>query len=283
MGKALPEDVTNSVVAYYWDGAAPAPHPVRNLSAQGANIITTEKWFPGTTIQLTLQFGERVNGTGDKAASPAVSVRTRVVAQNADGVRVHFMCLNNQERQVLRKFLRGVQTAAATRRRMFASNGQGLIEFALILPLILLLVVNVVNFGSFLYTWIEISNAARAGSQYMVLGGASVGYPRNAAASQITTLVQNDLGAVIGGSTTVRECTNNNGTYHPVSAGTGSCAAGNTDGFSDPEPTRYVLATVDATYTWQPPIPLWEFPGLGIHATLPAQTIHRTAVMRMIQ
>ena len=284
-GKALREDVTNSVVAYYWDGAAPAPHPVRNLSAYGANVVTTEKWFPGTTIQLTLQQGEHVNGMTDKAASPAVSVRTRVVGQDADSVRVVFVCLNNQERHALRKFLHNIQLgeATVTPRRMSASNGQSLIEFALILPVILLFVVNVVNVGSFLYTWIEISNAARAGSQYMVLGGASVGYPRSANASQITTLVQNDLGSVIGGSTTVRMCTNNNGTYHPVSAGTGSCAAGNTDGFSDPEPTRYVLATVDATYTWQPPIPLWEFPRLGIHATLPAQTIHTTAVMRMIQ
>ena len=163
-------------------------------------------------------------------------------------------------------------------------RGSNLVEFALILPLVLLLVVNVVNFGSYLYTCIAISNASRAGAQYMILSSASVGYPREAIASQITTLVQNDLGSAIGGSATINVCTNNNGTYHPISIGTGACAsASNTDGFSDPEPTHYVLATVDVTYTWQPPIPLWEFPNLKIHATLPTQTIHRTAVMRMIQ
>src|SRR5712692_1907398 len=163
-------------------------------------------------------------------------------------------------------------------------KGQSLVEFALILPMILLLVVNVVNFGSFLYTWIAISNAARAGVQYMVLSSASVGYPRDATAAQITTLVQNDLGSIIGGSATINVCTNNNGVYHATSITTGACAsANNTDGYSDPEPTHYVLATVDVTYTWKPPIPLWEFPFLHVHATLPTQTIHRTAAMRMIQ
>ena len=163
-------------------------------------------------------------------------------------------------------------------------KGASLVEFALVFPLIFLLVVNVVNFGSYLYTCIAISNASRAGAQYMILSSASVGYPRDAIASQITTLVQNDLGSAIGGSATINVCTNNNGTYHPISIGTGACAsASNTDGFSDPEPTHYVLATVDVTYTWLPPIPLWEYTKLKIHATLPTQTIHRTAVMRMIQ
>jgi Flp pilus assembly protein TadG len=258
---------------------------VRNLSAYGANIITTEKWFPGTVIQLTLQHGAHVNGPGDEVGSPAVSVRTRVVSQDADNVRVVFVCLNKQERHAMRRFLQDIQRAEATvtPRRMSAASGQSLIEFALILPLVLLLVVNVVNFGSFLYTWITVSNAARAGAQYMILSSASVGYPRDATAAQITTLVQNDLGSTIGSNATINVCTNNNGVYHPIAAGSGACAsANNTDGFSDPE-SLYVLATVDVTYTWRPPIPLWNFPKLGIHATLPYTTIHRTAVMRMIQ
>jgi Flp pilus assembly protein TadG len=293
MGKALPEDVSNSVVAYYWDGAAPAPHQVRNLSAYGADIVTVEKWYPGTMIQLTLQHGVHVNGTGGEAANLAVSVRTRVVAQNADGVRVHFMCLNNQERHALCKFLHDVQLAEATvtPRPMSASSGQSLIEFALIVPLLVLLVVNVVNFGSFMYAWIEVSNAARAGAQYMIMSGASLGHPRAATSASITQLVQDDLASLVNGATaTVRVCTNNNGVFDLTSGqidASGNpvpCAAGNTDGFVDPEAGDYVVATVDVSYTWQPLIPLFEFPRLGIHATLPGNlTIHRTAVMRMIQ
>jgi hypothetical protein len=40
---------------------------------------------------------------------------------------------------------------------------------------------------------------------------------------------------------------------------------------------------VDVHYTYQPFIPLWEFPGLGIRATLPATALHRKAVMRRMQ
>jgi hypothetical protein len=85
-------------------------------------------------------------------------------------------------------------------------------------------------------------------------------------------------------------CTNNNGVFDLTSGqidASGNpvpCATGNTDGFVDPEAGGYVVATVDVSYTWQPLIPLWDFPRLGIHATLPGNlTIHRTAVMRMIQ
>ena len=51
----------------------------------------------------------------------------------------------------------------------------------------------------------------------------------------------------------------------------------------DPEAPAYTLATVDVTYTYKPLIPLFSFPKLGISATLPATTIHRKAVMRMLQ
>jgi Flp pilus assembly protein TadG len=285
MGEALPEAVTNSVMAYYWDGAAPVPHSVRNLGPHGATIITAEKWYPGTVIHLTLQHGAHMNGAVDKQVS--VSVRARVVAQDVDGVRVVFVCLNNQERHTLRKFLHDLQLAQPTvspRSMSASSGGNSLVEFALILPLILLLVVNIVNFGAFMYAWITVSNAARAGGQYMILGGASVGFPPEATAAQISTIITNDVKTLPNAaSVVVRVCTDNNGTWKQVSGGTTACSAGNTDGFSDPEPTSYVLATVDVTYTYQPLIPLWEFPKLGIHATLPPTTVHRTAVMRMIQ
>jgi Flp pilus assembly protein TadG len=290
IGGALPEETTKAVVAYYWDGGVPIPHRIRNLSATGANILTPEKWYLGTVIQLTLQQGEQENSPREAS----VSVRSRVIAHEADGVRVQFLFLTHQERHTLGAFLHHIRTAGSsviTQRRTASNGGQSLIEFALILPLIVLLVVNVVNFGSFLYTWIEVSNAARAGAQYMVLSGASLNHPTQATSALITKLVRDDLGSLVNGSgATVRVCTNNNGTFDltsgqvDASGNPVACASGNTDGFSDPEPGSYVLATVDVSYTWQPLIPLWDFPRLGIHATLPGNlTIHRTGVMRMIQ
>ena len=44
-------------------------------------------------------------------------------------------------------------------------TGQSLIEFALSLPFLLLLIVNTVNFGGYVFATITVASAARAGSQ----------------------------------------------------------------------------------------------------------------------
>jgi hypothetical protein len=77
-------------------------------------------------------------------------------------------------------------------------------------------------------------------------------------------------------SLTVRICTNTNGAIACSGTGSGTPPA-------DPEPTKYVLASVDVAYTYRPLISLWDFPGLGIHATLPPTTIHRQVSMRVLQ
>jgi hypothetical protein len=61
-----------------------------------------------------------------------------------------------------------------------------------------------------------------------------------------------------------------------VTTPTGSCLS-----FADPEP-NYVLTVIDVTYTYKPFIPLFSFPNLNIYATIPPTTIHRRAVMRVI-
>jgi Flp pilus assembly protein TadG len=167
-------------------------------------------------------------------------------------------------------------------------RGQSILELSLILPLLLLLIVNTVNFGAFFYAWITVSNAARTGVQYMVLGGASIGGGGSVNSTTIVNLIkQNDVLSLIDNANVqVTTCTDNQsgGTdvYKTtvVAASAGGCTTG---GFVDPRPASYVIATVDVTYTYQPIIPVWNFPRLGIHATLPPTTIHRKAVMRMIQ
>jgi Flp pilus assembly protein TadG len=157
------------------------------------------------------------------------------------------------------------------------SHGQALIEFILIFPMLFLLIVNAVNFGAFLFAWITVADAARAGASYWVLGSAAVGSPTPATAAQVTTLVTNDISSLLNhASLVVRACTNNNGTVACTGSGTGTPAA-------DPEPATYVSASVDVTYTFQPPIGLFTFANLGIHATLPSTTIHRQATMRVLK
>ena len=155
-------------------------------------------------------------------------------------------------------------------------NGQSLVEFALLVPFMFLFVVNVVNFGGFFFAWITVANAARAGAQYAVLGGASVLGPAPPTSTQIAAVITQDISSLKNrASLVVRVCSNNNGTITP-----NTCPATIP---ADPEPATYVLTTIDVTYTYVPFIPLWNFSALGIRATLPPTTIHRQAVMRMIQ
>jgi len=151
-------------------------------------------------------------------------------------------------------------------------EGQALVEFALLIPLVLLLAVNALNFGTFIFAWITVANAARDGVQYMTMSSASLNKPAPATLAQVTALVTSDISSLLNRSSlVVAICTNN------------TTAANGCTAFSDPEAPSYTLATVDVTYTYIPLIPLFSFPHLGISATLPTTAIHRKAVMRMLQ
>lgn len=150
-------------------------------------------------------------------------------------------------------------------------------EFALVLPLIFLLIMNAVNFGGVFFAWITIAGAARSGAQYMTMSSSSVGAPTAPTAAQITTQVTADITSLLNrNSLVVRVCTNNNGTV--------ACAGGGAQTPpADPEPANYILGSVDVTYTYIPFLSAWNFNRLGIHLTLPTTTIHQRAVMRMQQ
>ena len=93
-------------------------------------------------------------------------------------------------------------------------RGQSILEFALILPLLLLLIVNAVNFGVFMFAWITVSSAARSGAQYLMRAGASAGAPQAPdPSSQVIPLVTADCASLLNkASLQVRVCTNNNST-----------------------------------------------------------------------
>ena len=106
----LPQAAANSLFAYYWEGAAPVPHSVRNVSGQGAEIITTERVYPGTVIHLTLQCGAQSASASGGSSSKVLSVRSKVVEHSGEGVRVEFLYLNRQEREAARRFLDEIRT-----------------------------------------------------------------------------------------------------------------------------------------------------------------------------
>ena len=276
--RRAPRSTQPEVVVYYWDGAAREGRRIHDISQSGAYICTPERWYVGTIIRLVLQglpITVRPDGTTVPETSACVSAR--VIRHGSDGVAVEFVFRNKQEEDDLRTFLAaipGQAEDAASRKTAAHRAGQALVEFALMVPLVFVLAVNAVNFGSFIFAWITVANASRAAAQYMVMSSASPGLPAPATQAQITTLVTADVSSLLNRASLVAPvpiCTN------------ATTAANGCTTLSDPEAPNYTLATVDVTYTYKPLIPLFSFPKLGISATLPATTIHRKAVMRMLQ
>ena len=265
------------LVACYFDGSSASVYPLRDISEEGAYIETAWPWAPGTLMRFTLNKAANVkpNGTSTNGVSgngshgsDSIMVHAEVVRTLKNGMAVHFVFPSFEER---RRFLAFFAKATAPQASS-AEHGQSLIEFSLIFPLLFLLIVNVVNFGTFMYDWITVANAARAGAQYMITGGATVFAPSTPTTPQVSTLVTNDISSLPNKSSlVVKWCTNNNGTV----AGTTTCSA-------DPEAPSYTLGVIDVTYTYQPMIPLWSFPGLKVNATIPNTTIHRKTVMRIL-
>mgnify|MGYP000165086506 CR=1 FL=1 len=265
------------LVVHHWTGGPPEPKEVVNISERGAYIKGMDRWSRGTILDLTLQYGEP---DGESRAEPNyLHVKASVARWDRGGVGVKFIHTRWRDRLALRAFLKAAEMSGAeTGGRGAERQGQALIEFALILPLLLLLILNVVNFAAYIYAGITIANAARAGAQYMILGGAWVGEPVPAPHGQVINVVMQDASVLPNaGSLQVRVCTNNAGSV--TCTGSGSFPSPP----ADPEAGLYVLASVDVNYTYQPLIPAFDFPGLGIHLTLPASNMHRRAVMRMVQ
>lgn len=263
------------LVVHYWDGSAPEGRHLRDISESGAYIYTAERWYVGTIVRIILQGYQtrtRVDGSTGPAASTCIPAR--VVRHADDGVAVEFIFRDKDEERALREFLAVIPARPGTNAANevnLRKKGQALIEFALLIPFVFLLAVNAVNFGGFLYAWITVAEAARSGAQYWVLSSSSPGPPTPATLAQVKALIANDVTSLLNGSNpTVAICTN------AATTVVGSCPA-------DPEAPTYTLAAVDVTYTYKPFIQLFSFPGMHISATLPSGTIHRKAVMRMLQ
>jgi Flp pilus assembly protein TadG len=159
------------------------------------------------------------------------------------------------------------------------NQGQALIEYILVLPLVFLLLVNVVNFGGFFYAFITVANASRAAADFAILGGATVasGHIAQPGSTDITNLITTEIASLPNNpSLSVNICQRNGAT---VTALSGTCSSIPTD----PEAASYVLTSIDVTYTYVPFIPLFSFPNMNIYATIPPTTIHRRAVMRTMQ
>jgi PilZ domain len=77
------------LVAFYWNGAAPKPHDVQDISSTGFYLLTQERWPPGTIITMTLQ---RTSSAPVKSGEENhISVRSKVIRADKDGVGFTFI------------------------------------------------------------------------------------------------------------------------------------------------------------------------------------------------
>jgi Flp pilus assembly protein TadG len=163
------------------------------------------------------------------------------------------------------------------------TRGQSLVETALILPLLIMLVLNVVNLGYFFLVVINLTGTARTATLYSIEGSstpAASALPGSGGASPTTNLLsvtylafQDMTGALwnpTGASVQVCSPINTNGSGSGVngsgtsqnancetctSSGCGSVGTGTPTPSTDPEAPSFVLNQVDIAYSFSPLIP----------------------------
>ena len=178
--------------------------------------------------------------------------------------------------------------------------GQSLIETALVLPLLLLMAFNAINFGYFFFAAINLAAAPRNAVVYSVQGFATPGQlvlPKAGPAcaggtstdKSVSTLTYNDITGVLPTSSgtpcpnvaRVQVCSESVGLRGSGSSLKTSCVqygpgSQSWTPDSDPEAPGFVLNRVDIVYTVQPLIPASIF-GLSL---LPSLNFHRQVSMR---
>jgi Flp pilus assembly protein TadG len=163
--------------------------------------------------------------------------------------------------------------------RLQSRNGVALIEAALLMPVLLLLILNIVNLGIYIFAWVTVNDAARAAAEYSAYNGTAVNLAAQPAFAQIQALANNDVSSLpnYAASTnpTLQVCSNTNGTLSCSGTCTGTCSTP-----ADPEPTLYTVNYVDVAYSFTPVFSAFSIPALGISLTIPPTVIHRQAAMR---
>jgi TadE-like protein len=185
------------------------------------------------------------------------------------------------------------------------SSGQALVETAILLPLLLMIIFNAVNFGYFFLVALNLAAAPRSGSEYSILGSqtpATLSLPSGSAVNAVT--VGDMTGAISSPlNTPVQVCGKVAGCGTPpcltdigLTTQKAMCATfGNaaspafSAADSDPESPHFVLQRVDVQYHFNPIIPGTPF-GMTLLASPVCSssggtitcTFHRQVSMRAI-
>jgi hypothetical protein len=75
------------LVAHFFTGGAPQAHEIRDVSATGLFVVTTERWYPGTLIRMTLSKPD----VGQAPSERSITINARSVRWGNDGVGLEFV------------------------------------------------------------------------------------------------------------------------------------------------------------------------------------------------
>jgi Flp pilus assembly protein TadG len=207
-----------------------------------------------------------------------------VARHGQDGIGFNFMVQREQERKALKRFM----GSAAKLGSVGGDQGQALVEFVAVIPMLFLLIALAFNFGTWLYGWVAMGNVARAAGDYAIMGGAYAGLPPTATAATLQSLVTTEL-THLPNQNTAKACVrqNDNGVITTLlDMPSGTCASysnppADTEATAPGGTRTYPNLAVDVTYTYTS-----FFTGttiLGLPLTVLPGTIHRRAVMRLLQ
>jgi hypothetical protein len=75
------------LAAHFFTGGAPHPHDVRDISPTGIYVVTTERWYPGTVIRMTLTKQEG----GEHPSERSITIHAQSMRWGNDGVGLEFL------------------------------------------------------------------------------------------------------------------------------------------------------------------------------------------------
>lgn len=87
---------------YFWNGGTAVETEVREIGDTGALLVTPERWYLGTFLNLTLHCHESANGA--KLPDP-LTLLCKVVSHQRDGMEVRFIFARRLDRKALKQFV----------------------------------------------------------------------------------------------------------------------------------------------------------------------------------
>ena len=89
------------MVAYFWDGGPPAAHCIRDVSSTGMYLLTTQRWYPGTLVTMTLQRTEK----DEAGVRQSITVQARVMRSGDDGVGLRFVAPKTEDGRRIQRYI----------------------------------------------------------------------------------------------------------------------------------------------------------------------------------